>query len=239
MIKGKQVLVTGASSGIGAAVARRLAASGAHLIVAGRSSARLRGALKGSAGPGSVEYVGVDLSRPKDLSRCVSKLRRRLSGLDAIVHAAGVFDMTALRKVRQDLLHHMMQVNVLAALTLTLGLISHLQKRSGTVVFINSTIVQRAARRAPFYAATKHALRSVADSLREEVNAAGIRVSSIYPGRTATPMQRAIVGAEGGRYRPADLIQPEDIALLVEQLIELPPRIEVTDIFTRPALPPR
>src|SRR5262245_9428520 len=202
MIAGKQVLVTGASSGIGAAVARRLAKSGAEVIVAGRSSARLRAALRPAVG--SVRYVTVDLSRPRDLSRCVAKLRRLLSGLDAIVHAAGVFDIRVLRKAREDLLPEMMQVNVSAALTLTLGLLSHLEKRSGSVVFINSSIVQRPARHAPFYAASKHALRSISDSLREEVNAAGVRVSSIYPGRTATPMrsEERRVGKEsryGGR----------------------------------------
>ncbi len=131
-----------------------------------------------------------------------------------------------------------MQVNVSAALALTLGLLSQLRKRSGSVVFINSSVVQRPARNAPFYAATKHALRAIADSLREEVNPMGIRVSSIFPGRTATPMQKGIVRAEGRAYRPAQLIQPEDIALLVAQLLDLPASIEVTDIFTRPTRPP-
>jgi NADP-dependent 3-hydroxy acid dehydrogenase YdfG len=239
MIKGKQVLVTGASSGIGAAVARRLAASGAHLIVLGRSGARLRSALKRAGSPASVQYVAVDLSKPGHLRRCVSSLRRRLSGLDGIVHAAGVFSMVPLRSAKRDPLQQLMQVNVSAALTLTLGLLAHLKRRSGSVVFINSTAVQRPARNAPFYAASKHALRSIADSLREEVNALGIRVSSIYPGRTATPMQKAIVDAEGRSYRPSELIQPEDIALLVEQLLDLPASIEVTEIFTRPTQPPR
>ena len=237
MIKGKQVLITGASSGIGAAVARRLAESGAHLIVLGRSRARLRSALKKAGAADVIQYVSVDLSKPGDVARCVRGLRRRLSGLDGIVHAGGVFSMMTLKKTKGDALRELMQVNVSAALALTLGLLKQLKRRGGSVVFVNSTVVQRPARHAPFYAASKHALRSMADSLREEVNSMGVRVSSLYPGRTATPMQKAIVGAERRTYRPAELIQPEDIALVVEQLLDLPRTIEVTDVFTRPDSP--
>ena len=240
MIKGKQVLVTGASSGIGAAVARRLCRIGRSISSYWAAVARAcaprsrRQARQMSSSTFPSTFQSQVMSR-----RCVRGLRRRLSGLDGIVHAGGVFSMMTLKKAKGDALRELMQVNVSAALALTLGLLPQLKRRGGSVVFVNSTVVQRPARHAPFYAASKHALRSMADSLREEVNSMGVRVSSLYPGRTATPMQKAIVGAERRTYRPAELIQPEDIALLVEQLLDLPRTIEVTDVFTRPAQSPR
>jgi NADP-dependent 3-hydroxy acid dehydrogenase YdfG len=238
MSRERLVLVTGASSGIGAAIARRLAAAGVNLVVLGRSRARLRAALRGVDG-GSIEALTVDLSKPRDVSRCVRKLRGALPGLDAIVHAAGVFQMGSLTRTSTASLSALLQVNVSSALALTTALLPKLVKRAGSVIFINSTVVQRPNASAPLYAATKHALRAVADSLRDEVNGSGVRVSSVFPGRTATPMQAAIMRAEGRRYRADELIQPDDIALVVQQLLELPRTIEITEVFTRPARPPR
>jgi NADP-dependent 3-hydroxy acid dehydrogenase YdfG len=238
MSRERLVLVTGASSGIGAAIARRLAAAGVNLIVLGRSRARLRAALRGIEGGGSIEPLTVDLAKPRDVARCVRKLRGGLSGLDGIVHVAGVFQMGPLAKASTASLSALVQVNVSAALALTTGLLPKLVKRAGSVIFINSTVVQRPNAGAPLYAATKHALRALADSLRDEVNRSGVRVSSVFPGRTATPMQAAILRAEGRKYRAAELIQPDDIALVVQQLLDLPATIEITEVFTRPARPP-
>jgi NADP-dependent 3-hydroxy acid dehydrogenase YdfG len=86
------------------------------------------------------------------------------------------------------------------------------------------------------YAATKHALRAVADSLRAEVNPAGVRVLSVFLGRTATPMQATVHQMEGRAYRPELLIQPQDVATLVLNTLSLPRTAEVTDIHLRPMI---
>jgi NADP-dependent 3-hydroxy acid dehydrogenase YdfG len=88
------------------------------------------------------------------------------------------------------------------------------------------------------YAATKHALKAIADSLREEVNAEGLRVLSVYPGRTASPMQAAVHEMEGRAYHPERLMQPEDVAAVVINALSLPRSAEVTDIYIRPLLKP-
>jgi len=100
--------------------------------------------------------------------------------------------------------------------------------------FINSTQALKAAAELGQYAATKHAMKAVADSLRDEVNASGVRVMSLFLGRTASERQRAIFAAEGRPYPPDRLIQPADVAKLVLFLLQLPRASEVTDIVMRP-----
>ena len=84
------------------------------------------------------------------------------------------------------------------------------------------------------YAATKHALHSLAISLRNEVNPYGVRVLSVYPGRTATPMQARVHRFEGRRYEAATLLQPSDVADMIVAALALPRTADVTDIMVRP-----
>ena len=90
-----------------------------------------------------------------------------------------------------------------------------LRTRRGQVVFVNSTIGLSTRAGAGQFAATQHALRAVADTLRDEVNPDGIRVTSVYPGRTATPRQATLHAHEGRTYRPERLMQPDDVAAMV------------------------
>jgi short-subunit dehydrogenase len=111
-----------------------------------------------------------------------------------------------------------------------------IQESRGQIVIMNSTAGLEARARVGQYAATKHALKALADSLREEVNSAGIRVLSLYLGRTATAMQEKIFQAEGRSYIPENLLQPEDVAALLVALLRLPRTAEVTDVRIRPAI---
>ena len=86
------------------------------------------------------------------------------------------------------------------------------------------------------YAATKHALKAIADSLREEMNAEGVRVLNIFLGRTATPMQAKVHELEGREYRPESLVQPEDVASVVIHALSMPRTVEITEISMRPRI---
>jgi short-subunit dehydrogenase len=107
------------------------------------------------------------------------------------------------------------------------------------VVFVNSTAGLAAGADNALYAATKHALRSLAGSIRDQVNQSGIRVLSVFPGRTATPMQEAVVRFENRTYRPEELLQPEDVAEMVVAALMLPRTAEVVDVVMRPMTKPR
>ena len=108
-----------------------------------------------------------------------------------------------------------------------------LQKSAGQIVFINSSAGLRSAATVGQFSATQHAFRSIADSLRDEVNALGIRVLSVYPGRTATPRIAKLFEKEGRTYQQDLLMQPEDEEMLTHSL-RLPRTAEVTDISIRP-----
>ncbi len=109
-----------------------------------------------------------------------------------------------------------------------------LRKSQGQIVFINSSAGLRSAAATGQFSATQHAFRSIADSLRDEVNADGIRVLSVYPGRTATPRIAKLFEKEGRAYQPDLLMQAEDVAEMVTHSLRLPRTAEVTDITIRP-----
>nr|MBA2641979.1 SDR family NAD(P)-dependent oxidoreductase [Actinomycetota bacterium] len=121
-----------------------------------------------------------------------------------------------------------------APLQLTEVLLPALRKARGQVVFVNSSAANRPSVANAMYAATKRDLRAVADSLRDEVNPDGVRVLSVYAGRTATPMQEAVHEHEHRTYTPQLLMRPEDVTHVVLAALTLPPSAEITDVSLRP-----
>ncbi len=107
------------------------------------------------------------------------------------------------------------QVNFRAPYLLTRGLLPALTRAKGQIVFLNSSVFLNARGGATGYAASKYALKAFADALRAEVNPDGLRVLSVFPGRTASRMQAEVHAAEGARYDPSRLLQPEDVAAAV------------------------
>ena len=176
----------------------------------------------------------VDLSGKNDL---LSFFKHVEDGgrLDILVHCAGVIRQNRMEDACIEDLDFQYATNVRAPYVLTKGLLPLLTASQGQIVFTNSSAGLNAKRaEAGQYAATKHALRGIADSLREEVNPKGVRVLSVYLGRTATPMQEALFREEGKDYHPDLLLQPEDVAEVVVQTLMLPFTAEVTDISIRP-----
>jgi NADP-dependent 3-hydroxy acid dehydrogenase YdfG len=126
--------------------------------------------------------------------------------------------------------------NVSGPMHLTRLLLPSLRQTQGQIVFINSTQGLAASPGVGMFAATQHALRAMADSLRDEVNGDGVRVLTVYPGRTATPRQARIFEFEGRPYAPERLLQPEDIATMIIASLKLPTTAEVTNLTIRPML---
>ncbi len=126
------------------------------------------------------------------------------------------------------------RVNVRAPFRLTQALLPNLRASEGLVVFVNSGSGQNAKAGWGGYAASKFALRALADSLRDEESDRGLRVTSIYPGRTATPMQREVRVQEGGEFEPENYLRPEDVARMVAEVVRLPAGATVPDLSVRP-----
>lgn len=235
LLRDQVAVVTGASSGIGAAFVHALAAQGARVCLVGRRLDALEGVSTTAAGASPHPCYGADLCVDEDIEAVASAILRDHGGIDILVHSAGAWEPATPALVSAERLDALYRTNVRAPTLLTAALLPALRTRQGQVVFVNSSAGLAARAEAGHYAATKHALKAFADSLCDEVNSAGVRVLSIYPGRTATPMQARVHAAEGRPYQPGLLVQPEDVAAMAVHALALPRRAEVTDIMIRPA----
>lgn len=240
MILADQVaLVTGAGSGIGKAIALALAAQGARLWLTGRVPQKLEAVAELARGTAAeVCCIQADLERDDEIMNAAVRLRQDSGRLDLLIHCAGYIAMGPLDSAAIAELDRHYRINIRAPYLLTQTMLPLLRAQKGQVVFVNSSAGLTASPNLSQYAASKHALRAIADCLRQEVNSAGIRVLSVYPGRTASPMQAAIHAIEGKNYEPDNLMQPEDVATVVVNALTLPRSAEVTDIHIRPFLKP-
>lgn len=234
-LAGQVAVITGASSGIGKAIAAGLAAQGASVCLIGRKLAALESVaelIRGKA-PTVLCYCA-DLSNDQDVWVLKSKVLKDTRGADILIHSAGVVALSPIESSSIEDLDWQYRTNFRAPYVLTQNLLPLIRERQGQIVFINSSAGLAARANGGQYAATKHALKAFADSLREEVNTMGVRVLSVYVGRTATPMQEGIHKWEEREYLPEELLQPGDVAEVVIHSLCLPLTAEVTDINIRP-----
>jgi NADP-dependent 3-hydroxy acid dehydrogenase YdfG len=228
-------VVTGASSGIGAAIALCLAEEGAQLHLIGRNADALEGiARQARRNSPNVVTHRADLSVDTDLAKLQADLQQGCQRLDVLVHCAGVIALGPLASAALEDFDRQYRTNVRAPYALTQSLLPKLRAHQGSVVFINSSAGMNTRAGISQYSATKYALKAVADSFRAEVNPDGIRVLSIYPGRTASPQQASIHKAEGKPYSPELLMQPHDVARIIVDALKVNRTAEVTDISIRP-----
>jgi NADP-dependent 3-hydroxy acid dehydrogenase YdfG len=234
---GQVAVVTGASSGIGRAIALALSREGVQLCLIGRNPVALAETVVRVEKHSKVTSFQIDLTDPEKLDPLLRHLEADVRRVDILIHCAGVIYQAAMEHARIEDLDLQYATNVRAPYELTQHLLPLLTTTRGQIVFINSSAGLSAKRpEVGQYSATKHALKAIADSLREEVNPKGIRVLTVYLGRTATPMQEALCRQEGRVYHPEMLLQSEDVASVVVHALMLPSTAEVTDISMRPMI---
>jgi len=234
-LKGRVALVTGASSGIGRAVAAALSRCDASVCLTGRNEDRLRQAASSCQGP-DITIRPADLADFSAAAGLSNFIAERYGHLDILVHCAGLIMLGETRNAALDDLGAQFAANVTGPYALTQALLPGHIERRGDIVFLNSSITRFPRAGAGQYAMTKFALTGFADSLRGEVNGLGVRVLSVYPGRTATPVQEGIYRSEGRDYDPALLLQPADVASTIVHALTLPRTAEITDIHIRPMI---
>ncbi|MBK1784636.1 SDR family oxidoreductase [Prauserella cavernicola] len=219
-------LVTGASRGIGAAVAHALAPTH-RLLLGGRDESALA-ELAGEL-PDASPWV-VDLTDPAAVEAAVAGI----GGLDVLVHSAGVARLGTIEDSPADVWRDNFEVNVVAVVELTRLLLPVLRAAHGHVVLINSGQGLAAREGWGAYAASKFGLRAFADVLRAEEAANGLRVTSVFPGRTDTEMQQAVVAGEGGDYDPEKYLRPDSVAAGVRTAVLASPDAHLTELTLRP-----
>ena len=228
-------VVTGASSGIGRAIALAIASSSSSLCITGRNIERLESVARQAR-----KMTGLVLTQPADLTldseihHLQERIQREFKEFNVLVHCAGSFATGTIAATPVKELDALYRANVRLPYALTQALLPMLISARGQIVFVNSSQgLQAKAGSGPF-ASTQHAVKALADSLRQEVNARGVRVLNIFPGRTATARMEKLFELEGSPYRPDLLLQPGDIGEAVLSALRMPRTAEVTSIEIRP-----
>ncbi|MDQ1008153.1 short-subunit dehydrogenase [Streptomyces sp. V4I23] len=223
-------LITGAGSGIGAAVARRLHERGDELVLVARDAGRAKEFA--ARYPGARTLVA-DLAEPDRISWALGH-QTLPDRIDSLLHSAGIVDLGPVGELTPKTWRHQLNVNLIAPAELTRLFLPQLRVARGHVVFVNSGAGLNAHAEWGAYAASKHGLKALADSLRHEEHAAGVRVTSVYPGRTASPMQAKVHAQEGKEYDPERWIDPESVATTILTALDLPRDAEINDLTVRP-----
>lgn len=226
-------VITGAGSGIGAEVARRLLERGDTLYLLARNAGRAKELSEEFEGAHTL--VG-DLGEPERLSWAFG--HQTLPGdVDSLLHVAGVVELGGVGETTPKTWNATLAANLVGPAELTRLLLPQLRQAAGHVVFVNSGAGLATNPQWSAYSASKHGLKALADALRGEEAGNGIRVTSVYPGRTATPMQEKVHRQEGksaDEYAAGRFIPVGAVATTVLTALDLPRGAEVTDLSVRP-----
>lgn len=227
-------MVTGASGGIGRAISLALAIHhNAHIIALGRDSRRLEQLCSDvRAAGGTASAASIDLAADGAIPSILPHIPS--TGLYGLIHSAGVCPLGSVEKTSEDDLEGSWRLNLRAPYLVTAALLPALRKKRGHVLFINSGAGRVAKAGWSAYAMAKHGLKALADALRDEVSSEGIRVTSIFPGRTATDMQAFVRAHEGRPYDPSEWVQPADVAEAAVLALTTPTPSLVEEIVVRP-----
>lgn len=217
-------LITGGSRGLGAAIAHSIGHT--HSLLLGGRDAGSMAALIDNL-PDATPWP-VDLSDPARLQAAAAEIEE----LDVLVHNAGVAELGTVEETTPEAWRRTFEVNVFAVAELTRLLLPALRRARGHVVLINSGAGLRANPGWGAYAASKHALRAFADALRAEEP--DLRVTSFFPGRVDTDMQRAIVAQEGHEYDETRFLKPSTVVRAVSHAIRTPADAHPTEVVLRP-----
>ncbi len=239
----RTAIVTGASSGIGTATARVLAAAGARVVIAARRADRLEQlAAEIRAHGGTVAVQPTDMRREDDIRRLVASARERFGGVDVLVNNAGLGRSAPLSSGATDAWREMLEVNVLGLCIATREAIQDMDRRAvaGHIVHVSSM----AGHRIPgadsgVYAATKFAVRALTEALRVELRArqSPIRVTAVSPGYVFTEFAEVFSGrpgADAALSQRMKTLEPADVAEAIRWIVTRPPHMEVHDLLVRP-----
>lgn len=228
-LEGKVILVTGASRGIGLAIAKTLGQQGARLILVARNRRPLGQAV--AQVPGTVMSAATDVIKPGDVRRLFAAVKKRIGRLDVLINNAGVFTYKLFRKTTLEDWRRNLETNLTSIFLTTQAALPLLKRSRGDVVNILSISSRLAFPNCSAYTASKFGALGLTDVLRRELRAQSIRVTAILPGMTNTRMKKEFDFPLQGQ----DLVQPEDVAAAVISALVQPRRATVEEILVMPS----
>ena len=239
-IKGKIVVVTGASSGLGEATARLLSAQGATVVLGARRADRLHSLAKDlEAGGGKAFVLQTDVTRSEQVKALVDLAGQSYGRLDVMINNAGIMPQAPLEQLKIDEWDRMIDVNIKGVLYGIAAALPHMQRqKAGHFINVSSVAGHRVGPGFAVYAATKHAVRALSEGLRQEVKPYNIRTTVISPGAVATELPNTITdpaAAERVRAFYSQVAVPADsFARAVAFAISQPEEVDINEILYRP-----
>ncbi|MFL9826260.1 SDR family oxidoreductase [Rhodoplanes sp. SY1] len=237
-LEGKVVVITGASSGLGEATARRLAANGAKLVLGARRIDRLE-ALAVELGLSPQAAVQTDVTRLDQVERLVGRAVEQHGRVDVILNNAGLMPHSLLEHGRVEDWDRMIDVNLRGVLHGIAAVLPHMKaQKSGHIINVSSVAGHKVRPGSAVYAATKTAVRVISEGLRQEVKPYNIRTTVISPGAVATELPASITEPEVARgtreFYERFAIPADSFARMVAFAISQPEDVDINEILFRP-----
>ena len=242
-IKGKTVIITGASSGIGEATALKLAKEGANVVLTARSEDKLielqKKIEKENAGKAIV--VPADVTKKEDLKKVVEKTKEEFKSIDGLVNNAGLMPLSYIKNLHTDEWDQMVDVNIKGVLNgVSAVLPTMMEQKSGNIINISSSAGRKIYPGGAVYCATKSAVRMFSEGLRQELAPNfNINVTSIEPGFVDTALTETITDEEIkdgllSNFNEMTPLEAEDIAEAIFYSMTQPKRANINDVFIMP-----
>jgi ribitol 2-dehydrogenase len=233
-LAGKVVIITGASSGIGAATARALGSLGCKLSLAARSAEKLH-ALAEEIGPSALA-VPTDLTIGSEITRMVTTTLERFGRIDVLFANAGIYIPGPVAEGDPDAWANLMDVNINGVLRCVHAVLPHMmEQRSGDILITSSISGFIDIPWEPIYSASKHAIQGFVHTLRRQVAPAGIRVGAIAPGMVANELWGFTETGDIDRQIAQHAsLRSEDVAAAVVFMLSQPPHVTIRDLVMLP-----
>ncbi|MBU2929023.1 SDR family oxidoreductase [Winogradskyella psychrotolerans] len=241
-LKDRTIIITGASSGIGEATAKKLASEGANVVLMARSKDKLN-TIKDTIEThgGKALVVDGDVTKTSDFENAVSKTVDTFGSVDGLINNAGLMPLSYINKLKTEEWHTMVDVNIKGVLNGVAAVLPKMiDNKGGDIINVSSMAAHRYFPGGAVYCATKSAVKMFSEGLRQELTPKyGINVTSIEPGAVATPLTDTITD-EDIKDNMKDMmgmttLEPEDIANAIHYALSQPKRVNINDVYIVPS----